>query len=965
MLRVRRSRSFRLRTWIRVPLVFACLLAVLAACDNVGRAWDRKGGGGGGKDESPATAIRVPEAGDVVRSTRPSILLASPSGSALPPTTPVVLLFDETMNADSIRASTGDTPSHLFVRAQGSDAAVPGVYRFFLDGRCVVFTPTTGFPRATYEVVVGSQVADLDKQKVLKAGVVTTFTTDGTVEAGLRVIAAVPSDKERFVRQVSSILTVLSAPVDETTVDETTYFLEDSSNAKVEADIKYPVTVQNVRDTRFLELDPKNDLDGGATYRLSITNGIMADKVRLDPGRRNPIVSFTTSSAESPSTVAIGNPTAGFPLGINRDNLPALAAAVSAPAATRTGDKVVARVYGFDASKTVDTQFFVGNSASATKAGADTVSVALGSELGAVDAPRLKDGAVSLVAWIERGSEVTGAIRIDDLSFDVTPPELTTLGPPGDATTFVTDLGFSALFGTASERLGKLELTVGATTLGLAGTDETGRFWSQPVLLTRSATPVAFALAMFDRAGNRAAATTNGRIVQRGFLTGSVTATNTIDVEVYDEATFEVVPGARVLVEPGLPQKPSIGRVLATTDANGMASFTGRTDPNYSVTVIADGYHLRTVLATTAARISLPLRPIADATSIATVNLTFLNGSRTRVGINVLDDDTLGSSVATTAASVRKLTNVAIRPNRPVFLSGFAGTFPPTQKPTYDSGGTQIGATSSGRGSNGVPLPSPSGGATVETTVAMLPASQGPTPLFRNLAASYAVDFGVAAGLDTANLVDAPRVSFEMTLSGLAGSCYIGPGIASGGPANFTIDGSFSSTALADFSEQGQVLWSTVQATDRSGNSSRNRSYFASALLGAVTRLAPAAGVPTILAPAGTFTGSPAVQFSDRLDASAISPGLAVRELRARDPAGRRWTVLGFDGDAAGGTDTVQFPDLSGAGVTGLSAGSWSIDAVDRLLVSPGFGTGELVFEDLPRLEATWARSAPVVHTVQ
>lgn len=961
MQRIRRRRV------VASLLSLLSLFVVVAACDNVARVWDRDGGsgGGGGGEENDATAVRVPANNEVVRSTRPSVVFAGPDGSGLPATTPVVVLFDETMNADSIRASEGETPKHLYVRAQGSEVALPGAYRFFLDGRCVVFTPTAGFPRSTYEVVIGTQVADLDKQRAQRGGVVATFTTDGTPEAGLRVLATVPNDKERFVRQGSQILTILTAPVDESTVSETSFFLQDSSNARVAAEIVYPVVVQTVRDTRFLALEPDDPLDEGASYRLSVTNDMRFGEVRLDPVRRNPIASFTVTEVQPTTSTALGNASAGFPLGLNRDVLPALSFDVATPSVTRSGDKVVVRLYGLDSRLTTDTRSFVAASATATQDGVATVAVSLADAIGSVDSPRLKAGDLTAVTWIERGSDVSGARRLQNLRLDVTAPTVSTLGPPGDATSFVTDLGFSALFGTANEELGQLELGIGSTTLGLAGADATGRFWSQPILLTRSATPVPFTLAFVDRAGNRGAATINASITQRGYLSGDVTSTGSLEVEVYDDATLQVLAGARVLVEPGLPQKPAQGRVVGTSDANGLAAFPGRTDPSHTVTVIADGYHLETIVATTASRISMPLRRISSATASARINLVFVTGSRSRVGLNVLEDEALGSSVATATSSVRVLENAALRPNRPVFLSGFAGTFPPTTKPSFDSGGTQAGATSSGVGRAGVPFASPAPGSSIETSVGMLPATQNNVALFRNLAAAYQLDFGVATGLDTGNLVAAPTVSFELTLSGLAGACYVGPGIASGGPASFTIDGSYSSTAVTDFTNQGPLLWSTVQATDRSGNSSRNRSFFASAPLGIVTRLAPAAAIPTIVTPSGPFTGSPAVTVADRLDATVIANGLALRRLTARDGDGRRWHVLSFDGDAATGSDTLQFPDLDGAGATGLRVGTWSIDAADRLIVSPGFGSGALVFEDLRRLEATWAKAAAVSHVVQ
>lgn len=949
-------------------VVLLCLLTCVAlvSCDNVARVWDRTpGGGGGGGDEDAASAITVPANGQIFRSTRPSVELAAPTGTGLPGTTPVVVLFDEAMNPASVRASTGETPTHLYVRAQGTETAIPATYRFFLDGRCVVITPNTGLPNATYEVVVGRDVIDLDKQTVQGQGVVAEFTTNGTAEAGLRVVAVVPGDRERGVARASNVLACLSGLVDEGTVTDASFFVEDSSNTKVAGKIDFPVKVQSVNDTRFVLFIPTENLAAGETYRISVTNEIKAGTVKLDPVLRNPISQFTTATPLPPAAIAIGNPTVGFESGINRDNIASLDIDVNVTADTKAGDNVVVRVYGLDRTKTKNTRAFVAGSTKVATGGAGTVTVTLAGALGSLAAPEFKEGALSVVARIESGGDVTGVRRLDDVLLDVTPPTVTAFGPPGGATSFVTDLGFSALTGTANEELGKLELTVGAATLGLAGSDDSGRFWSQPVLLTRSMSGVAFAASVFDRAGNRSVSTVNGTIVQRGFLTGDVATAGTLRVRVHDEATLALVPGAKVIVEPGLPQKPAVGREIATTDASGEAVFASRTQPSYSVTIVADGYDLHTIVGTTASEISVPIRAVGRAPAKLTASLVFLAGSRSRVGCNLLEDETLDGSVATLTSSVRKLENANIRPGRPAFLSGFAGAFPPTAKPTYASGGTQIGAISSGRGRHAAPPLSPAAGQTLETTVGLLPAtSQQTGDLFRNLAASYALDFSTAVGLDTGDLVETPRVSFLLTASGLPGVCYVGPGIASGGPPLYAIDGTFNAAALIDFSLQSPVLWSSVIAQDRAGNVTRNRAIFASTLLGLVTNLAPVAAIPSIVAPTGPFTGSPAVTFADRLDATAITSGLAVRVLQATDSAGRRWTRLGFDLDAASGNETAQFPDLAGAGVTGLATGNWSIRVEDRLIVSPGFTPGELVFEDLPRLEATWARARAVTHAV-
>ncbi|MEK7316773.1 MAG: hypothetical protein AAB011_11355, partial [Candidatus Eisenbacteria bacterium] len=67
----------------------------------------------------------------------------------------------------------------------------------------------------------------------------------------------------------------------------------------------------------------------------------------------------------------------------------------------------------------------------------------------------------------------------------------------------------------------------------------------------------------------------------------------------------------------------------------------------------------------------------------------------------------------------------------------------------------------------------------------------------------------------------------------------------------------------------------------------------------------------------------------------ALVPSIAVTEVSAQDPAGRQWVVLvTSDNDPTGGTVTVQYPDLLTANVAGLNAGSWSVRAESRLLLT-------------------------------
>ena len=110
-------------------------------------------------------------------------------------------------------------------------------------------------------------------------------------------------------------------------------------------------------------------------------------------------------------------------------------------------------------------------------------------------------------------------------------------------------------------------------------------------------------------------------------------------------------------------------------------------------------------------------------------------------------------------------------------------------------------------------------------------------------------------------------------LSGFGGMICLGPGFTTGSAPNYSVDGSFSLPATTDFAALGPILWSSTQVSDSDGNLTRNRALFTNTISGAVLPLVQVAAIPTMIAPAGASTGSPAVQFQDRLNPAIIVNG--------------------------------------------------------------------------------------------
>ena len=74
--------------------------------------------------------------------------------------------------------------------------------------------------------------------------------------------------------------------------------------------------------------------------------------------------------------------------------------------------------------------------------------------------------------------------------------------------------------------------------------------------------------------------------------------------------------------------------------------------------------------------------------------------------------------------------------------------------------------------------------------------------------------------------------------------------------------------------------------------------------------------------------------------------------------------MLRQDTDGVNLGATVQLPDLTGTGVTGLAAGNWSIRTETHLIGSLTFGTDTYLFEEIRRQQILYARAAPVQFTV-
>ena len=86
-----------------------------------------------------------------------------------------------------------------------------------------------------------------------------------------------------------------------------------------------------------------------------------------------------------------------------------------------------------------------------------------------------------------------------------------------------------------------------------------------------------------------------------------------------------------------MPVVPATGQLLGTTGADGSATFSGLSPGEHTVTIVRSGYDLVTLYGTLAANVSLPLRPIANATATLQGTATFAPSPGTTVVVGSLE----------------------------------------------------------------------------------------------------------------------------------------------------------------------------------------------------------------------------------------------------------------------------------------------------------------------------------------
>ncbi len=956
--------SFR-RT-LRRTVASVCILG-LVACDNVGRAFDPGGGGGGGGGEASATTISAAEVGGTVFDGRPKVRATFPTGAGWAITAPVVVIFNESINEDLAVPAQGEPL--IFCRVKGTTQRLTTGYNFLQGGSVVLMRPLPAWPPAQQqatieiEVVVSPELRDTDGIRLGSTGdpiVVGTFTPDADLQAAPdgRIVTTIPEDAGRDQPREVPLYLVFDRPPTPNSVTLRNFTVSDGSGAAITGTVSAPIIDAGVADTRIAQFVPTGRLPADSEVRITVDDTItFANDGKLDFLGRSPFTRFRTLPFASANVVALANPMPGLVNKINRANLESAQMEVTLPSDSRSGDEVVVRVYGLErrTEPPGDVNFVEARQAIEAD-GVTRVIVPLPNLLGTVDAPRFGDGPATFAVRVRRAARTSGwslAEAANEPVIDIGLPTLTSIGPPslaGSSLDLIVDQEFVTLYGTATERISAATVAVLGTTTTNFGTTTGGRFMLRPLALGRASAPIAYTLTLTDAAGNESQPIT-GTVTQRGGITGALAGT--LVVEAFDDATLRPIAGALISIEPGMPQKPAVGRESLNSGADGRAMFSALGAANYSVTVVAPGYHMKSLLTTAASFVSLGLRPQVGAT--ATLQGAVLLGmgvAAGRVGCNAFDDDLL-DMLAPSAQFL--LPPTPIRPGRLLVIMGLGGTFSALGNGALSHTGCLMCGVS---GFTATPalVPAVAGAASTAAVSIAVPSVGATTPYMR--------DFAASTGL--LPIVDGPSVRVAMSMLGISGTTTFGVGVATPGGSTtaFNVTSSYSRANTEILAPLSPVLWVSLEARDAPGNVARHRSLVTDFNAGTTLGTWPTPGIPTIALPGGASSGAPSVTYEDRLSGSIIPGGLAMTEMIATDAAGRTWSILREDRTGLSGTTTWQLPDLSGTSAVGLAAGTWRVRARETLAFSITALPGDFLLEELRRAEVTMGRSNEVAFTV-
>lgn len=958
----------------------------------------------------------LPVDGDRIVDAPPEVEAFFPTGTQISGTTPIVVVFTESMRESTLQGALDLIPTA---------AGAPGqpirlTQELVSDGQVLVLLPQVPEPLEAggYALVAreGEVLTDLTGQELVldEDRVLGDFTVPETGPAGLTLVTTFPPSGAAGQSETPEIVVVFDRPVDVTTVTRDSFDVRVNGNDPPNDPPARPLVIGNgpATDSRvflYRSLLPDGRpaaLGTGAEVTVELSPS--GDSIEDTDGTILPrkTITFDTQPLSPPlgasllsdpnDAIGIANLTAG--------NLEELMVEVELDGA-EPGDMLDLLLFGHEKSTQEDPPLVALLPRTVRVSGTAPIQSALfASEdvgLGDPDDARLEDGSVTFAFRIRRGLNVT-PIRVLDLDpdpdtiqdvlLDTQRPEVTELFGTGEVDEFRSDLRGLSLAGLADEELRSAEVTTPTSNNGSLAPvvgSQANAFLAAPVDLgLLGGVDTTYSLVVRDAALN-ASAVVDGAYKQLGGNgPGSFAPGLAVEVEVFDAGTLAPLAGALVLVHSDLGDGVNFPFFQSgTTVADGRVTVPTQGAPAVDaiVTVVRPSYDLFTLHGLLNTRLSIPLRatnePTAEAAGVVATNDPLavailrdldqrFDDSRRPVELE-RGSPGLGCPPASGGVVTCPADEVEIHPNRSGARSFLAGDF--MQGEGAFSAGQLLQAFVLG-----VPFApvEPDERQVTSLQVESMLIDQD-TPPEEEVQAVPAFVFRVdsTSGVNLADLADDPTtsgkpfVSVDTRVPGLPGSIAVGLGLAfdlvcaqpgatcwtirAAFPGAITAAGSLGSTATVDTDPSVRV-----EARDTPGNTAGVRPRLSSIPAGGPPEEFLALPVPTQLAPvANASSGGQAFTLSltHAIDDGRGVPGLYLVELE--DVPGRRWSLWRFDPSGTAPV-AIRVVDVADAGGVGLADGK--VTSVVSAYAWAALSGTEFFWTDVEREFELFSRAAPL-----
>jgi len=998
-----------------LPLLSLPLAIALAGCDNPACVFGPNGcQEGDGSDSIGSLPASEPSDGVWITPGPPSFQRMAPVGSAAHPSTPIVLVYSESLHPESVQNAYQVVDATF-----GTPVPLVEPPPLVGDGRVVVLSPLAPLQLGTtYSVSYreGASVTDLTGVLVSTGvtGDIGNFSVAATTPETPEVIATFPDDSAVDQSDIGEIVAVFDRPMDPTSVDTDSFAVTVNGVTPTHNPAPVPLTILGGPIPVAIESVWRwASVDGeGLRVSLGAAGGALVEfsqpgsKIEDDDGQQVPatVLAFDIAPIAVPFRVdkavlsdpddAIGRPNLN-------DVVPVLQVELSANA--QSGDDVELYLFGTGKGSSQD---LVALSRKVDVDAATMLVDVMPSDLQLLSGGSgvVKDGNLYVAARIKRG-DLRTTVRLVDvdedqngaqpLLFDVTAPQLVGLGTSGQqSSTFSSDLVDMVIVGRANEQIRRVEAS--ASTGDDNGVDPEvimatsgGLFVAKPVpvgILDREDPPATYTVRIFDRALNPQAGSVTGTFYQRGTVgPGVAPEGGQVAVYVFDAATLTPVQGALVTTHQdaaGVFTPLQAGM----TDAQGYTRLlAGAVGTETIVSVDQEGYDLWSLHGVGADVLQVPLvvSQAAAANTEGTVTSpfptanfstfsNFIADSRRRDDQGRLFDVDTCSIITSEFIYSCSFGPEEVRAHRLAGQCFLSGDFA-TSLGSFSASGFLRGFASR------LPIAPLSGGATesnvdiyVSSLLASMDAEEQAIAIPQQvLSSATAPSLGTLSG--------DPVITVEALSPGLPGHLPVGLGIPfDQGGGVWVVDGAYPGVAdgiddgggdlLGELVTQGTIqpdLFIRAELTDTSDNRVGARPRISNQ----VGALAPV-DVPLfqVPGPGGNSGGSAYnLQAVDPLPPWA-STGLAgMVRFTLRDSTGRQWTIWRPDPPTSGGNgvDSVsaRVADIGFFSGTTLAAGPTTCRVSAFAWESPTASLDTFMWTDVEREHEVFAHTFPVVFT--